>query len=563
MRNRLLGLWVCLLVAGAAAGDVVFLKNGKSHRGQVTREGNKVLIRTALATIAVDAKDVEKIIKSDEPSEPVVESSAAPTVTLDTRSPEDRYVRPESHAFAAMRQLAATGGFGGENLREQINTWRAKAHDSERKVRGKWYSIKDIELAREEFAAQLKRARPVQSQILRAGATTAAGRTEQARLRRTLAPFLRQAALAWPDDLISEFLLGVAQLESLNHIGAQQIFKRLAAAAPRVGAFRQGQALALAGREMPLEALSACLEALQLQPDSREAMQLVSEAIESTPGKLMAETTYVTAKAIMELYDASAKKRYAMHGTNWLMPGRTWMGREFTLPTPPCDRLTFRQAVGVPVGANALLVDRTALSKAAEVFVAIAPGIVVPGRSQSSGGGGGSGMLSAGGPSARKKDAPPVELVYVDDFTFTPLPAADPKAAKGQTVTAYGLGIYEEMGSDLRTFEAVVEADAKSGQITLSQKLLAGEVSAPVVTKTGQLLGFLQGKTDVAADGGGGDRFVGVEEMSHLVKRAGRSSTGGFGSYSRVKRKITPKPAAGRHFVVFTTATEGPVKKAF
>ncbi len=549
MRKMIPAALVCLALVPPALGDVVLMKNGKAHQGQVTREGNRVLIKKALATIAVDIKDVEKIIRSETPSTRPAERPFTPTPTLGTPTrPEDRFTHPESHVFLTMRRLAATpGGLDGYTLREQIKQWRAKVHDGDRMFRRKWISPRDAERARDKFAETLARSRDLVSKIRRVSTTTSSGRAQRAKLRRSLGTYFRQAADVWPDELMREFLLAAAHLESLNYTAALQSFDRCSRTAPRVAAFRQGAALALAGRNRKIEALAACLDVLHLQPNSREAYDLVARAMEDTPGKLMAEPTFQTATEILALYETPTRKSYLRRGTTWLMPGRPWIGRENTLPTPPYDRLVFRQVVGVPVAGNALLVDHGALAEALEVFVAIDARTVVPASPQRTG--------TYGTLGTRRKTNVPVGLVTIEDFVFTPLEVGA-ALAKGQAVTAYGLGLYEEMGSQVRPVATVVQGVEADGTPRLSQKLVAGEVAGPVVGKDGRLVGFLEGKTDPMAEDGGPDRFVPVSALADLIRRASRTRSY-FGGYGRVKRKITPKPAQGRYFVVFITAAEG------
>jgi len=548
MQRTTLSLCVCMALAGSAVGDIVYMNNGKVHRGKVSREGDKVLIKKALATIAVDLKDVRKIVKSKTPASSPIDRPVGPTVTLDTpKTGPDRYTRPEPHVFLAMRQLAGTPtGTTAHEFGEKIKTWRVKVHDRDRKVANLWISPRQAEQAREDFTARLKQTRDLLAKIRRAGSTTASGRALQAKYRRSLATRFREAAQVWPDLLLRDFLTGVSHLVGYNYSGATQVFERCIASAPRVAAFRQGKALALARKNQKIEALAAVLEVLHLKPDSRDAYDLVKREMEDTPGTLMTDPTFVLAKDIMDLYEDPASRTYTRGGTTWLMPGRSWTDRGLMLPTPPYDRLVFRQAVGVPVGKKALLVDQRALEGALEAYVAIGANAIVPAKIR---------KTSTWG---TRKDPPPLALVTVDDFDFTPLGAdGTARISKGQMVTVYGLGVYEEMGSDVRKIPAFVEAVGSDGAPSLSRKLAPGEAVGPVVSKDGQLVGFLDGKTDPMADGGGPDRFLPVAKVAHLVKQANRT-TGTYGGYSRVKRKITPKPAKGRFFIVFITSAEGP-----
>ncbi|MGB2820020.1 MAG: hypothetical protein WBF17_03505 [Phycisphaerae bacterium] len=551
MRRAAIFLHICVALAAPAFGDIVYMSDGKVHRGEVSRDGDKVLIKKALATIAVDIKDVHKIVKSDTPGTRPVDPPIAATVTLDTPlTGPDRYTRPEPHVFLAMRQLAGTpGGTTAYELRQQIKTWQVRTHDRERKFMNRWIAPRDMERAREEFSARLGKTKDLVTKLRRAGSATAAGRAAQAQYRHSLASHFREAAQVWPDLLMRDFLMAVSHLEGLNYNGSLQTFDKCIAAAPRVAAFRQGKALALAGRNQKIEALAACLEVLHLQPDSRDAHNMVKQAMTDTPGELMADPTFVMAKEIMELYEESGSRTYSPRGITWLMPGRPWTGREFVLLTPPYDRLVFRQAVGVPVGKNALLVDESAVAGALETYVTIRPGVVVPARPQ---------RTSTWG---RRKDPAPLGIVTVGDFDFTPLKAdGSAQIAKQQMLTVYGLDLYEEMGGEVRQMSALVEDIEPGGVLRLSRKLAPGETAGPVVTKDGQLVGFLGGKTDAMVDGGGPDRFIPVLEVADLVKQAGRTRSFS-GGYSRVKRKVAPKPAQGRFFVVHITAAEGPEGK--
>jgi hypothetical protein len=556
------GLWkllICLALAAPAAGDAVMMKDGTVHRGEVTQQGGKVMIKQGLGVIAVDAKDVDKIIKSAAPAAEVAPAptpTSAPTVSLDTARPTgpEAYTRPESHVFLEMREMASLGaGAASFDAGQKVKTWQTKVHDSERRVGQRWMSPKDCERQRDEYKEKLAKTNVLMTKIRQAGSTTSAGKAEQAKLRRSLSEEFRQAARVWPDTLMSDLLEALAYLEGQNNAMALQGFRLCSTTAPRVAAFRQGMAIALGLREQRMEALTAAMDVLQLQPDSRDAFDLASDTLMSTPGKLMLEPGYVLAKSIIDQYDAPPKTANVRTGINWMMPGRAWMSRENMLPTPPYDRLAFRQAVGIPVGPNALLVDHSALKDALEVFIALdsktlVPAHVVPG--------GASGTVKGKAP-------PPVDLIAVEDLTFTPLEveAGAAGGGKGVQVTGATVGVFEEMGSELRPLSGTLEAGVGEGEAKLTVRLSPGEVTAPVISKDGHLVGFLEGRTDAMADGGGPEKFVPVAAADNLIKRASRP-LGFSGGYARVKRKAVAKPAPGQFFLVYITAADGlPAKK--
>ena len=544
MRKMVLMFFLCSALAGAACADVVFMKNGKIHRGEATRQGDTVLIKGPLATISVKAEDVERIVESKPPTDGIVPPPIEPVFPLGVpRTGPEKYLRPESHVFYAMRQLVGSpGGMEAYELRGQIKSWREKTHDRQRKFQSKWVTSLEMQRAREEFAAVLLKAKDLQARIRRAGSTTASGRATQAKYRRGLGTHFRQAAQIWPDQLMRDFLTGVAHFESLNYTGAIQMFDQCIATAPRVAAFWQGKALALSAKGQKIEALAAFLSLLHVQPDLKEAYYMVQGALQEVPGTMMTDATFVTAKRIMEIYEEPPTKPYSRPGTTWLMPGRPWMTYDFTLPTPPYDRLVFRQAVGIPVGKKGLLVDKSVLDGALEAFVVIDHKTTVAAQIQRT--------------STYGTKQPPLGLITVQDFEFTPLTiGATASIAKELPVTLHGLSVYEEMGSQLRRVSATIEDVGAEGALSFSRKLLPGETVSPVIAKDRQLIGFVSGKTDPMADGGGPDLFVPLELAENLIKQANRTTTY-YGSYSRVKRKIVPKPAQGDYFVVLITAAE-------
>ena len=557
MRNIAICLLTCLLLLASAQADIVYMKDGKTYRGEVTREGGKVYIKTAVAnipvTITVEAADVEKIVDTKSATTPGTGDPSAHTVSLDTgQTLEDRITRPEALVFLAMQRLAGTAaGLGSYEAQQNVKAYQAKAHDGERKVGGKWLAPKDVIAAKEQYQEIIKNSRSAMSDLRRAASGGSSARAEVARRRRALALHYRKAAIIWPDDLMSDFLMGAACLEGLDYIGAQRMFDRCIAAAPRVAAFHQGRALALYGRKQPLPGLAAALDAIHLQPDSKDALAFLKQSLEATPGDMMADATCVLAKAVVDVYETPSRtSTYTRRGTAWLMPGKALAAAEYSLPTLPMDRLEFRQAIGVPVGKHALLADKAAIDGALEAFIVIDGKTVVPAqvvRSSSYGYG--------------SKVPLPVNLLYVRDVEFTPLPAdGKEKPQKDHAVSFHGLGFFEQMGSKVRSVDAMVRGVDPNGAPALSAQLIPGEGAGPVISKSGALLGFLEGRTDPTAERGGPGKFVPVDAMAALIKRAQRTTTYTSG-YGVAKRKVDPKPAPGKYFKIFITAAEYPKKR--
>jgi len=548
-----------MVLLASAPADIVYMKDGKTYRGEVTREGGKIYVKTTVAnipvTITVEAAEVEKIVATKSTTAPTGDKPSSHTVSLDTgQTLEGRITRPEALVFLAMQKLAGTAaGLGSYEAQQNVKTYQAKAHDGERKVGGKWLAPKAVIIAKEHYREIVTGSRSAMGDLRRAAHGGSSARAEVARRRRALALHYRRAAVIWPDDLMSDFLMGAADLEGLDYVGARRMFDKCIAAAPRVAAFHQGRALALYARNQPLLGLAAAIKAIQFQPDSKDAVALLKQSLEATPGKMMAEPTCVLAKAILEIYEPPSRtSSYTRRGTTWLMPGKTVSATEYSLPTLPMDRLEFRQAVGVPIGKNALLADAAALDGALEAFIVIDGKTTVPAQ-----------VVRSSSYGYTSKVPLPVSLLYVRDAEFTPLPAdGKEKPLKDQAVNFHGLSFFEQMGSKVRSFDAMVRGVDANGAVALSAQLPPGECAGPVISKSGALLGFLEGRTDPTAQRGGPDKFVPIGVMDTLIKRASRSTTYSSG-YSAAKRTVTPKPAAGQYFKIFVTAAEYPKKRGY
>jgi len=556
MRNIAICILAGLAMAASVQADTVYMKDGKVYQGQATREGGKVHIKTTMGavpvTITVDAADVERIHESQPATTPAAPTST-PAVSLDTgRKLEDAITRPEAMVFLAMQKLVLTPAMAGFEARKNVETFQAKAHDGERKADGKWYSPKDIIRAKERYQEFIKDSRDAMNELRRAETGPPSARDEVPRRCREVSLFYRKAAAVWPNDLLGEFLMGAAQIEGLNFIAAQHTFQKCIAAAPRVAAFHQGKAMALAGRNQPVAGLASAIDAIELQPDSPDALAFLKQSLDATPGNLMADPTCVLAKAILDRYETPGRTSSGYRrGTTWLLPGRSVTASEHSLPSLPMDRLEFRQAVGVPVGKHALLADSAALDGALEAFVVIDGKTIVPAQ-----------VVRTYTFGSSSKTALPVVLVNVRDVEFKPLPAdGKEKPGKDQAVSFYGLSFFEQMGSKIRPVDTIVRGADPNGAMALSVQLLPGEGAGPVISKSGALLGFLAGRTDPTVDGGGPDRFVPVQALATLIKRAQQSSGTGYSSYSRTKRQAAPKLATGQYFTVLVTAAEYPKKR--
>jgi len=536
---------VSVLSAAQVAADTVYLRNGKTYQGKVTRCGDKVLIEVPYGIIEVPAKDVVHIATRPAADTQPAKTATAPAKKL-TRHGQialERITRPETMALLGMRNLAGTPpGTASYELRRHIQQWRMASQDRKRKAGPKWLSPEEFIRHRAIFDMHLGQARDLMRKARKIHGSTPKAKADKAHLEALATSKIRLASKRWADPLLRSFLMGLAEYRAKNYRGAEVAFRQCRRDAPRVGAFHQGYGLTLMELNRPIDAVEAFVQLLRLRPDSRDAVRLLRDAVDKMPGGQIHSELFLEAKKLLRRYDESPgrPRRAPARRVNWLMPGKSWTARDDTLPEVPYDRLVFRQAVAVPIAPTSILVDAEMLTDALEIFVRIdektlAP-CKVPRRSYLA---------------SRDKKAPALAVIEVPEYVFTPLKAdTDAKFSKGQPVAVFAVGMYEELGSAIRRGDGKIQSVGPDGRIKISASLAAGEAAGPVITDDARLVGFLAGKTDVLADGGGPDRLIHLAEMASIIKRAARRS------YRRPGPDAATQPATGRAFVVHITAAE-------
>jgi len=593
MRNVLL-VFVALLAPLAAAADIVVLRDGKSYEGKVTRQGDKVIVEMAEATLSFPADRVAAIAKKPyepKPAEPAApeDDEAGPTTSPQVAPPEvhvnlEQVARPETIVFLQMRRAAvAAGGFG------DLQQWRAAVHDRKRNVGGnRWIAPEDFIRRRqkfEELAEQAARLFGEATSHIRA--RDAREKAERRRKKQLALRTTAQAARAPADPTVRAFLMGAAALIQGDHTAAKALFVKACRARPRVAGFHQGRGLALQGAGEPLEAVEAFTDVLRLRPDASQAVELLRAALKDAPGGQMDDPRFVAAQELLKGYKEDARGGGLGYGggMRWLLPGEDARARENELPRPAFDRLDVRQGVAVPVAEHALLVSAQAVEGAAQVYVRIDEDTLAAGEVRR-------------GTFMRRRAAGPAALVVVEDYTFEPVtvePETPPQP--GQACETRAVNLFEEMGRTPRPLtgkllraegppdaaatvdesaagqdDADDEEDAKPPEkktdirtrifgpkkkketgppLDVPFRLAAGESGAPVVTADGVLVGLLAGRTDPMAEGGGPHRLLRPADLQGVLGRlkflGRRSRMGGFG---RVQRDVKPQPAKGRFFII-------------
>ena len=551
----LLGVLAALAPAGA---DVAYLRDGRNISGTVTQTQDTVIIEQADGTIVrVPADDVLHIAMGVMEAEPEVEAPPLePEGEPDEAPPEppaietvgrvtpptttfamNRVVLPESIAFMLMRRLAnPTDGQNSYQLHQDLARWQAAAHDRLRRIYGEWTRPVQFTRHRQSYLEELAAIEDLTEQRRRIRDDAVNADEQRAQIDRQITTGMLQTARLWLDPDIRMFLQGIAHHRAGNYQLALQAFETTRQSNPLVAAYHQGAGMCLIhieGRE--LEGLASLINEVMLQPNSKPSVYRLSQGLAAVPGHHIQDPTYLRARDILATYPSDWTRQASQRTFIWQMPGaRGWGASNDLLPEPTYDRLLVRQAVGVPIADTAILVDRRVVQDALAVLIRIDSQTVVV----------------ANVPSARRIGSDDTMVaVSVSEFVFDPLAtSADIQLAAGDVVEAFGLGVYPEMGTEVRSISTALIA-ASNDRLVPEDHLAAGESASPVVTPDGRLVGALAGRTDVLAEQGGEGLFVDRAGLQSTLDAQGRSSGGR--SPSRRGRIITPQPAPGRFFIVY------------
>jgi tetratricopeptide (TPR) repeat protein len=498
-----------------------------------------------------------------------------PPLKLESPRPfsPDKATTPQTQVFYYMRGLSGSSSLTLDELRSNILRYRTLAQD--RKRRGlradDWVAPDEFRRHREVYTQLLKDAADAlhpkdthtgtHTPPVGTGSGVLSAQAKQKKNEAACLQKLDKAAQSWPDAAFRNFLMGLAYLQSTDAQGkkdklgaAESAFKDCCNLAPRVAGFHQarGETLTELGRH--LEATAEFTMAARLATDSKQAMTRLNTAMAKVPGTEITRTEYLQAKEFFRQNEANPTSGgggwspggLGGNGNVWLVPakaGRSWATINIpvspptgnanpSLPTPPYDRLLFRQAVGVPVGKNTLLLDADTIKDALEITVQIDDRTLATAKVTRTGGDG---------------KTPPLTVITVTGYEFTPL-GGDKKTTFKAPIAAhvYAANAYEEMGQNIRDAKCKIKAIDAAGNPKVDDKLQAGEAAAAIVTDDGILAGFLAGKTDVTADDGGANKFYPLKDILPLMGGGGSGgwTPGGSGATT------TAKPATGKFFLV-------------
>ena len=562
MRKLIAIALLAALLASAATGDTVHMRDGRALVGKVTKVGDKLKIKTPLGVIVVDQTDVIYVAYGDGEAKPATTGPATHrppkpvTVKPDVVWNISKAVLPDQIVFMLSRRLEALPGASSTSLREQIRIRKIAAHEAQRKVAATWLTRDEQRRRRAIYEENLRNARDLLRQaesLERSSKRDAKAKAKE--LRAKARGQLDAGVRVWPDMTMRMFLSGLVDLESKDYKSADKHFRTCIEAEPLVAGFRQARGLALVGLKRPLAALAEFTASLELRDDDFESIRMVEETMKTVPGAKLQDPIHVRAKALLDRYEKPdrAIRRRRSRGAVWMMPGKKpWTVTDRSpLPLPPYDRIVTRQALGVAIAENALLVDAAAVKGAAAMYVQLEPGLIVQARPKRK-----SYAALAGG--GEEVDIP-LTAIIVPTATFTPVDVANPVPLKDdQYVTVRAVNAYRRMGTAIRTGTARVSKPEK-GQATLAGGCQPGERAGAVfVDKT--FAAMFTARTDVQGPGCGTSQLVKPADLAQGVKNMARSlrykRPGGFMLTPRLKEDAPKHKAVGSTFLVFIVVGE-------
>lgn len=519
-------VWAVLAVltfVAVAAGETVYLRDGRTLVGKVTRQKGKVRIEMSYGTVVVNESDVTYIGQGQPETQPAVSAAvddyrpAAAQVRPVVQWDQSQATLPEPILFMTARRvelLPETLTHGGQ---QELQQWRAAVHDRQRKISGQWVARDQQDRRRAAFQEKLQQANEKARQAARLYDRTPADKARKRRLEAEAQEELLAAAQLWPDTVIRLFFLATLDLRSKEYAQAEGRFRWCVEAEPLVAAFRQGRGLALVGLKQHLQALEEFILCLKLRDDTYQTLKLLEDAMKETPGSLIKHPTYGQAKELLDRYE-KPKYPYRSYGRDisWLMPGKPWTTRDDTLFAPPYDRIVAKQALAVPVSENGvLLVDSNAISGAYLMYVEVAPDQFARADTP---------RYVSYSARARDQDVP-VTAIAVRGVTFTPVDVEKPAPLKAQQkLTIRAANVYRQMGTEIRTGETtVVSVDGDTVQ--LESALLPGEAVGAAFAD-GRFAGFLTARDKPEAEGCGQSVFVKPADVTAWMARMKRYLTG-------------------------------------
>jgi hypothetical protein len=209
-----------------------------------------------------------------------------------------------------------------------------------------------------------------------------------------------------------------------------------------------------------------------------------------------------------------------------------------------------KQALGIPISEDVLLVDAEAIAGSELIYVELGPRQVVRAKA-----------MRRSYSSLSGSSEVPVSAIRVSGVSLTPVDAAKPVALKPeQSVTIRAVNLHRQMGTEIRAGHAKVVA-AGPEEVKLEPTLLPGEaVGAAFVGEA--IAGLLTARCEGEQEGCGRSSFVKPAYLTERVKRIKQSLAygSGFPRYGGPKlKKDLPKTAAdGRVFLVHILALEKP-----
>ena len=555
-----------------AQADTVYLSNGKSVKGKVTKKNGKVIVVTSkgkrlvfeksdILYIAKDnnsktdseskdkpsttenKSDNDSESKSDKPDSKTTETnnSGSGSEKLQTRvTSKDGTLTPEHEVFRFLRKrnAAIKAGKTGANYKTSIDNFRVKAHDKEIRFKGKWINQKTIskifkrfgELKSDANAALSGKVRP-RKKIKGKKRRKRYKEIAKNNRKKECIKYLKKAAVLVPDQTMRKFYLGLCALRGEKYTTASGFFSSCIKQSPLNQAYHQALVKAYFNDKKYAKAFLALNEFAKKFPNSSQPFELIKDCLSKMPGKERKKTYTKVSKALAkQFYKKFSKIRRNSRSrlTSWSFPDKNLSdSRKVSIPTPSSYYYQSCSALAVPVTSKKLLLDRGALLGTCRVYVEIGSGIYAEAKFSKV-------------KSSSKEKVPNLATITVPGYSFTPVERSKSKNIPIDTnLTGYTVNWLSSLGTKKRKFTSKVGSVDEDGNIILKKGIAAGETAAPIFTKSGEFAGFIPGYTNCMQDDYSA-RLFNTKDLKKFFR----------GSSAALKNQIKPDDVSGKVFKI-------------
>ena len=589
-----------------SSGEKVFLNNGKTVTGTVTKKDDKVIVKTRdgrelsypqkqVLYIAPD-KPLESPAGLDneisdggsedegfaeellEPTAPVIPESSVTlpgsenikTKHLDASSLIKRprfsllkCTAPEAALYTLLRRR--TGEIDPDSATERyIAKYREYTHDKKRRYGERWYSEKTFIKSRDRFrelAAQAedhyekaKKARECYKELSKTGVENLDREQQREMLEyrkamlkhaQEASKYFKKAPMAVLDDLLRHFLIGVGSHTTGEYTEAFKNFEYCRKRAPYIRCFRQGYAMALMSLERYEDAIDEYVQIVEMSTEFKESLSMLATAMSKAPGKIINKDSFKKARELLKSFQGTRSSRYISESRE-RKNKENWL---FPGNVESCDEGSLPD---LPM--DRLVIRRGVAVPISSSTLLVAPEVLKDAEEVMIFDGNNTliGVEPDIDDSGRGPEKVSAGLLTSSRYEFKPLEIAVFATTRGKGYRIFGVNIMAEMPNRTRLMPFTIKNQPVDGAGHLPPNvLMPGEAGSPVLTPDGKLAGLASCPTDPIADKFP-CRFLSVTDLKNVLEKAEKSRS----RSSRRSRGIDKISLSQQSFMVFAVSCE-------